>query len=224
MASASPSNRRPLGVAVQELLHVPPAPPNGLPGLRDAISAQTDDEYERAKRRLMAELNAPLAPAQVSDEIVSNVRVISVFRHLRDPSRRPYGSYPQREKLLVEYLAEADSTTTPTGERRNLARAALLLAAQEGFYVGPAWIQRVVNHPAYDAISEWPSDRMRRVRDRLLEERDQTGRLVRAMKDAAGTLQALMNLPVPQLDVPQVALFIGYLEEMLAQAEARLDF
>jgi hypothetical protein len=207
---------------VHEILAVPPAPPDGLRPLGELADARSDQEHEQAKARLVALLDVPVAPGQVLATIVDRVGIVSPRRYQHEHGW-PYGSYEQRDALVRQLLADARQAASEP-QRRAAARAAVLLAAQEGFLFGATWLLRLTREKDIDQLVPWTAAQMRRLRERLDEERGQTSRHLAHFRVATSTLKMLIEQPAPGLDPRLVDDFVAAMGRMLEEAENRPEF
>ena len=214
---------RPLPHAVYRAVGLPAATA-GIEALARVVSEPAGAARKSALRDLAEVLaSGSVSPGSIELALVRRVRVISRYDHFREGSWS-YGNYQQRKEIIDELLATAREQRDKPEDAQQFARAAALLAAQEGFLLGGPMLVRITSDPDFAGLTKWPDPVLAELRSLVQQHKVQTRSIATRLVAVCQTLQSLMDEPEPNLNKDQVHLFITRNEELLVEARSRPEF
>jgi hypothetical protein len=165
-------------------------------------------------------LHDDTVPGALEQAIINNVDVTSIHQASRKPDW-PYGRAAHRRTIRESMLQHAKQLRSQL-PAVSLAyfRAAFLLAAQEGMFIGPALLNAQFNEPQFAERSGWSSEMAGQLRERLKVYNAQTGRMMKHLIPAGLALQSLIDQK-SDLDPSNVQTVISELGGFLGQAQSR---
>lgn len=193
---------------------------DALAPMRAVVSAGDPVSRDSAIALLARALNDGAPPGQLAARILDQVDVITPFRHQRDPGWA-LGTYYTRAMLAGELLERARATHDQ--EQQLLARAAILLPAQEGFLFGGTTIVRTLRRPDFDALSGWTPDVLSRLREIAADLLARSAQFAPLHQSAGRLLDKLVKEPPPGLDRTTVDQVLEIVEQMVPLAVDRAD-
>jgi hypothetical protein len=160
--------------------------------LASALSAPADDEPARtdAMRRLALVIGDGVPCGTLSSETHRLGTVLNLYLYERDPAWR-FGTHRSRRKLIEEFWTRADSA--PDRESAaSLARAAVLLAAEERPPFGLATVRWLANRPSFKDLTGLADANVTAIVSELDREDLTTRSFVASLNRAKDAMDALL--------------------------------
>jgi beta-lactamase regulating signal transducer with metallopeptidase domain len=180
--------------AVYEILELDGQNGRLLPALGNAISTLGNERSpsDQSLDDLATALNASRAD-ELAFAALPQIHVGRLFAFERAPTWR-YGTFVQRARLSLELWNRAQASYTSEPERAaRLARASLLLAAQDSFMFGVARMHDALEHPDFARVARLDKRQDARLRRHLTDHRTITRACAQLFADADHQLDAMQS-------------------------------
>jgi hypothetical protein len=93
----------------------------------------------------------------------------------------PYGTHILRLELVSDLRVQATAPTTDPSVAKDYARAAILLAVEEGFLFGPSILRNLLAQTELERLTAWPTAAFTEVRRILDEDHQATGNFIQEL-------------------------------------------
>jgi hypothetical protein len=210
-----------LNQAVNAALGLVSGPGDVLARVKDVRHAPDSPARRQAVDALAHVFDGATPPGDVATApSVDRVSVLSPYRFQREDPTWQYGTYAFRIGVIRELWAAAETAPNP-GEQRRYARAATLLAAQEGFYFGGTMLQWIANQPHFDTLAPWSPQHVQRLRDLLALERAAVRSFVDHLIPLGDAYVELVNEPSRQIPPALLDAYFAEIDQMARVSQAR---
>jgi hypothetical protein len=219
VALDSPAARA-LHRAVHAALGLIAGPGDVLARVKDVRHAPDPHARRQAVEALSHAFDGGTPPGDVAAAVVDRVSVLSPYRFQREDPSWQYGTYAFRIGVIRELWAAAEAARNE-GEQRRYARAATLLAAQEGFYFGGTMLQWIANRPRFDALAPWSPQHVQRFRDLLTLERAAVRSFIDHLIPLGDAYVDLVNEPARQIPPALLDTYFAEMDQMARVSQSR---
>jgi hypothetical protein len=174
--------------AIRATLALPVGRQDVLSPLADVFGAGDSAARESALIRLVHVLNAGTTVGALADATYARSTLLNPFRYERDVGWR-WGTHLTRRQLVEELWRR--SAVPSLGAAT--ARAAFLLALEQGFPFGFATMLYLLGEPSFEATTGWDHQPLAAVRSLVEGERRRNGTFAKEAQRAAESIRRMID-------------------------------